>query len=69
MTSLSFQSGVRKANKKIDKLQKKTSKNRSKILERLKDKAVIRYYRSIDLYPYAQKRPFLTIPCGAGGPV
>ena len=51
MTSLSFQSGVRKANKKIDKLQKKTSKDRSRILEHLKDKAVIRYYRSIDVNP------------------
>ena len=49
MTSIHFQSGVRKANKKIDKLLKKKSAVMLKRLESLQNKAIKRYYKSIDV--------------------
>jgi len=47
MTSIHFQSGVRKANKKIDKLLNKKNAVMLKRLETLQSKAVKRYYKSI----------------------
>ena len=51
MTSIHFQAGVRKANKKIDKLQKKKSSVMAKRLESLQSKAMKRYYKTIDVEP------------------
>lgn len=47
MTSIHFQSGVRKANKKIDRLLRKKDAIMHKRLESLQNKATKRYYQAI----------------------
>ncbi len=48
MTSIHFQEGVRKANKKIDKLLRKRPSVVAKRLERLQEAAMKRYWMSLD---------------------
>lgn len=47
MTSIHFQSGVRKANKKIDRLLRKKDAIMHRRLESLQNKATKRYYKAI----------------------
>lgn len=47
MTSIHFQSGVRKANKKIDRLLRKKDAIMHRRLESLQSKATKRYYQAI----------------------
>ncbi len=48
MTSIHFQQGVRKANRKIERLQNKKSSIVARRLETLQSKAMKRYWQSLD---------------------